>query len=338
MKFIPTTFLLSSALLLGTSLTSIAQNAPQSTADKPATTDSAPQSKLPDPTSAQEAAPEKPVDPSHVMAVVDGKNITAGELDAMANDMDPGLARLKDQQRRITVLKIYIDMKTLSDAAVKEGLDKTPEYEKRMAIMRDNVLQQIYFKNSIVDKITDDDVKARYDKEIASLPKEEEVHARHILVKSKKEAEDIIKSLDKGGKFDEIAKTKSTDGSAATGGDLGYFTRGQMVKPFEDAAFGLKVGEYTKTPVESPFGWHIIKVEDRRTKQPPALADIKDTIRNVIARERYSKLIADLRNKMDVKYPDEEVAKLMTKTKSDGAGSPEDQSQDEDQSQEEEDQ
>ena len=338
MKFIPTTFLLSSALLLGTSLTSIAQNAPQSTADKPAATDSAPQSKLPDPTSAQEAAPEKPVDPSHVMAVVDGKNITAGELDAMAIDMDPGLARLKDQQRRITVLKIYIDMKTLSDAAVKEGLDKTPEYEKRMAIMRDNVLQQIYFKNSIVDKITDDDVKARYDKEIASLPKEEEVHARHILVKSKKEAEDIIKSLDKGGKFDEIAKTKSTDGSAATGGDLGYFTRGQMVKPFEDAAFGLKVGEYTKTPVESPFGWHIIKVEDRRTKQPPALADIKDTIRNVIARERYSKLIADLRTKMDVKYPDEEVAKLMTKTKSDGTGSPEEQSQDEDPSQEEEDQ
>ena len=338
MKFIPATFLLSSALLLSTSLTSIAQNAPQSTADKPAATDAAPQPKVPDPASAQQAAPEKPVDPSHVMAIVDGKNITAGELDAMANDIDPGLARLKDQQRRITVLKIYIDMKTLSDAAVKDGLDKTPEYEKRMDVMRDNVLQQLYFKSSIVDKITDDDIKARYEKEIASLPKEEEVHARHILVKSKKEAEDIIKSLEKGGKFDEIAKSKSTDGSAATGGDLGYFTRGQMVKPFEDAAFNLKVGEYTKTPVESPFGWHVIKVEDRRTKQPPALADVKDAIRNMIARERYSKLIADLRTKMDVKYPDEDVAKLMTSTKSGGAGLPEDQSQEDDQSQEEEDQ
>lgn len=326
MKSISTTLFLSSALLLSSSLTSMAQDAakpdaPQQNVSEPA------QPKLPD---LSKASTAKPVDPSHVMAVVDGKDITAGELDSMASDIDPGLARLPDQQRRITVLKIYIDMKTLSDAALKEGLDKTPEYEKRMAIMRENVLQQLYFKNSIVDKITDADIKARYDKEIAGLAKEQEVHARHILVKTKKEAEDLIKRLQKGEKFEEVAKQKSTDGSAATGGDLGYFSRGQMVKPFEDAAFSLKVGEYTKTPVESPFGWHIIKVEDRREKQPPALDDVKDSIRNMIARERYSAAIGDLRSKMDIKYPDADVEKAMQASDNKGADSSDDQSQEDD--------
>lgn len=329
MKFIPITLLLSSALLFSTSLTSMAQDAAKPDAAQPGASEPA-KPKLPDPSNAANPEPAKPVEPSHVMAVVDGKDITAGELDAMANDIDPGLARLPDQQRRITVLKIYIDMKTLSDAAVKEGLDKTPDYDKRMAIMRENVLQQLYFKNSIIDKITDADIKARYDKEIAGLPKEQEVHARHILVKTKKEAEDIIKRLQKGEKFEDIAKQKSTDGSAATGGDLGYFSRGQMVKPFEEAAFSLKVGEYTKTPIESPFGWHIIKVEDRREKQPPALDDVKDAIRNLIARERYSATIGDLRSKMDIKYPDADVEKLMQKSDNGGAGLPGEQSQEDD--------
>ncbi|WP_295897449.1 peptidylprolyl isomerase [uncultured Bartonella sp.] len=326
MKSISTTLFLSSALLLSTSLTSMAQDAAKPDAAQQNVSEPA-QPKLPDLSNAGNA---KPVDPSHVMAVVDGKDITAGELDSMANDIDPGLARLPDQQRRITVLKIYIDMKTLSDAALKEGLDKTPDFEKRMAIMRENVLQQLYFKNSIVDKITDADIKARYDKEIAGLPKGQEVHARHILVKTKKEAEDLIKRLQKGEKFEEIAKQKSTDGSAATGGDLGYFSRGQMVKPFEDAAFSLKVGEYTKTPVESPFGWHIIKVEDRREKQPPALDDVKDSIRNMIARERYSAAIGDLRSKMDIKYPDADVEKAMQASDNKGADSSDDQSQEDD--------
>lgn len=336
MKFKSTTLLLASALLVGSSLSSMALEKPSSDtngsqAPKPESTQpSTPQQpKMPDLNGAS-TAENKPVEPSHVMAVVDGKDVTAGDLDAMANDIDPGLARLPDQQRRLTVLKIYVDMKAFSDAAVKDGLDKTPEYEKRMAVMRENVLQQLYFKSSIVDKITDADIKARYDKEISALPKEQEVHARHILVKTKEEAEAIIKRLEKGEKFEEVAKKSSTDGSAATGGDLGYFSRGQMVKPFEDAAFSLKVGDYTKKPIESPFGWHIIKVEDRREKQPPALDDVKDALRNLIARDRYREVIGGLRDKMDIKYPDENVAKLMQKSDDGDGGLPGDVGQDDD--------
>ncbi|MDD9329649.1 MAG: peptidylprolyl isomerase, partial [Bartonella sp.] len=117
--------------------------------------------------------------------------------------------------------------------------------------------------------------------------------------------------LNKGENFEEIAKKDSTDGSSAVGGDLGYFSRGQMVKPFEEAAFNLKVGEYTKKPVESPFGWHVIKIEDRRLKQPPIFDDVKDVLRTQLIREHYQTLITDLRSKINIEYPDSNIAKHM---------------------------
>ncbi|ATO57003.1 peptidylprolyl isomerase [Bartonella sp. 1-1C] len=258
-----------------------------------------------------ENAAEKPVPLSHVIAVIDGKNITAGQLDELALEINPNLIRVSDEKRRVTVLKAYLDMQALAKAALQKGLDKTEAYDKRMAIMRDNILQQLYFKEMVVDKIADADVKALYDKEIAALPKEDEIKARHILVKTKEEAEKVIKRLHKGENFEEIAKKDSTDGSSAVGGDLGYFSRGQMVKPFEEAAFNLKVGEYTKKPVESPFGWHVIKIEDRRLKQPPVFDDVKDVLRTQLIREHYQTLITDLRGKINVEYPDSNIAKHM---------------------------
>ncbi|WP_019219958.1 peptidylprolyl isomerase [Bartonella florencae] len=296
MKFNFITLFLTSALLTSTSLGVIAQENLNS-----------PSSDL----KTLEKASEKAVSPSHVMAVIDGKDITAGQLDELALEINPSLVRFPDEQRRIMVLKAYLDMQALAKEAKSKGIDKTEAYDKRMAVMRDNVLQQLYFKQTIVDQISDNDLEALYKKEVAALPKEDEIKARHILVKTKKEAEAIIKRLNKKENFEEIAKKTSTDGSAAVGGDLGYFSHGQMVKSFEDAAFGLKVGEYTKDPVESPFGWHIIKLEDRRVKQPPAFDDVKEMLRTQLIKERYQKLIVDLRSKMDVKYPDSNVIKLM---------------------------
>ncbi|WP_019222185.1 peptidylprolyl isomerase, partial [Bartonella rattaustraliani] len=174
-----------------------------------------------------EKVSEKTVPPSHIMAVIDGKNITAGQLDELALEINPNLARLPDEQRRVMVLKAYLDMQALAKAAVQAGIDKSETYNKRMAVMRDNVLQQLYFKQAVVDKISDSDLEALYKKEVAALPKEDEVKARHILVKTSKEAEAIIKRLNKGESFEEIAKKYSTDGSAAVGGDLGYFSHGQ---------------------------------------------------------------------------------------------------------------
>ena len=148
-------------------------------------------------------------------------------------------------------------------------------------------------------------MRASYDKQIAEAPAVNEVRARHILVKTKEEAEAIIKQLEEGGNFEEIAKEKSTDGAAANGGDLGYFTSGQMVPEFEKAAFALNPGEHSKEPVETQFGFHVIKVEDKRAKQPPAFDAVKDRVRSLLVREKYVEEVSALRDaaEVDVKDP-----------------------------------
>lgn len=250
--------------------------------------------------------------PNHVIAIINGKDITVQNIKDLNNSAQEGLDLFAPEGPNWQVLNMYLNMLILSEAAEKSGYDKTAEYEKMLAMARKSILQKLYFEKEILAKISDADILARYKKEIASLPKTEEVHARHILVKTKGEAQAIIDRLNKGENFEKLAKEKSLDGSSVVGGDLGYFSRGQMVKPFEDAAFSLKVGEYTKHYVETPFGFHIIKLEDKRIKQPPALEDIKDTIRNVIAKERMHALLQDLQQKFHVKYPDPEIGKAMS--------------------------
>ncbi|KAA6205036.1 MAG: hypothetical protein DU429_04110 [Candidatus Tokpelaia sp.] len=159
--------------------------------------------------------------------------------------------------------------------------------------------------------IPDKELKARYDKEVAAMPPEPEIHAEHILVKTQKEAQDIIKQLAKGADFEKLAKEKSIDGTASLGGDLGYFTPGQMVEAFDKAAFALKKGEYTKQPVQTQFGWHIIKVLDIRTKQPPTFDEMKLYLQNVIMRERYQQEQRKVLDNLKASYPNAEIAKAM---------------------------
>ncbi len=255
-------------------------------------------------------APEK-VDPAKVLATVDGKDITVGDVDQAAGDLDPQFARLPADQRRLAALAALIDIKAMAGEAVKEKLDQSDDFKKRMAFLRDRALHNEYFKDAVVDKISDADVRARYDKEIAAMPPQVEVRARHILVKTKEEAEAVIKKLEGGAKFEDLAKASSTDGTASNGGDLGYFSEGQMVPEFEKAAFALKPGEYTKEPVQTQFGFHVIQLEDRRTKQPPAFDQVKDQIRSIIMRERYVETVKKLRAGMKIDYKDPAVDKAM---------------------------
>jgi peptidyl-prolyl cis-trans isomerase C len=250
-------------------------------------------------------------DPAKVLATVNGKDITVGEIDQAASDLDPQLARLPAEQRRLAALTALIDIEAVAGEARKEKLDQSDDFKKRMEFLRERALHNEYFKDAVVDKISDADARARYDKDIAALPPQNEVRARHILVKTKEEAEAIIKKLEGGAKFEDLAKESSTDGTAANGGDLGYFTEGQMVPEFEKAAFALKPGEYTKEPVQSQFGFHVIQLEDRRTKQPPAFDQISEQIRSVIMRERYVEMVKKLRDGMKIEYKDPAVDKAM---------------------------
>lgn len=265
---------------------------------------------------AQEAAATAPAaaekdEPGKVLATVNGVAITQSEVDQAASDLDPQFGRLPVEQRRLAALAALIDIKALAAEGEKNKLDQSEEFKRRMNFLKDRALHNEVFKTEIVDKISDEDARTRYDKEIAALPPQNEIRARHILVKEKKDAEDIIKKLDGGAKFEDLAKENSTDGSAAQGGDLGYFSEGMMVPEFEKAAFALEPGSYTKEPVKSQFGYHVIKVEDKRVKQPPAFEQVKDEIRSIIMRERYVDMIKKLRDGMKITYDDPAVEKAM---------------------------
>ncbi len=178
-----------------------------------------------------------------------------------------------------------------------------------MQYLSDRELHNAYFKKHVVDTVTPDEVKARYDKEVAALPKQEEVHARHILVKTEDEAKDVIKELDAGKDFAELAKEKSTDPNKADGGDLGYFTKDRMVPEFEDAAFALEKGTYSKTPVKTQFGFHVIKVEDKRDAPPPPFEQVKEQVRQLVMRDKYLELLAKAKETSKVEIMDETLRK-----------------------------
>ncbi len=257
------------------------------------------------------AKPAEKADPNKVLATVNGVKLTQGEVDQASNDLDPQFSRLPDDQRRLAALAALVDIKVLAAAAKADKLDDGADFKQRIEFLKDRALHNEYFQTAVVDKITDADVRARYDKEIAAMPAKNEVRARHILVKTEDEAKAIIKKLEGGAKFEDLAKESSTDGSASQGGDLGYFGEGMMVPEFEKAAFALDVGAFTKEPVKSQFGYHIIKLEDKRQQQPPAFDQVKDQVHSIIIREKYIDMVKKLRDASKISYEDEAVAKAM---------------------------
>lgn len=246
-------------------------------------------------------------DADPVVATVAGAEIRASELKMAEGDLDPQFDKLPAEQRRVAALAAIIDIKTLARKAEAEKLDQTEEFKRLMVFQRNRALHNAMFKAKVVDPVTEADLKARFEKELAAIPAEEEISARHILLATEEEAKAVIAELDAGKDFTELAKEKSTGPSAAQGGDLGYFTKGRMVPEFEAVAFALKVGEYSKEPVKTQFGWHVIKLEDRRETAPPAFQDVADQVRQVVMRERYGELIRSARGEVEIEVLDPEL-------------------------------
>ena len=243
--------------------------------------------------------------PATVIATIDGKPITEADLAVAESELDGEFAQLPPPQRRAAALSAVIEIRLMGNEAVAKGFDKDPAFQRRLDFLKNRALHSAVVENEVAKAITDADIRARYDQEVAKTPPVNEVKARHILVKSKEEAEAVIKQLDGGAKFEAVANEKTTDPSGKTsGGDLGWFGPGQMVPEFEQAALALQPGSYTKTPVQSQFGWHVIKVEDKRTKQPPAFDQVKDQVRSVLLREKYFALVKSLRGAAKVEVTD----------------------------------
>lgn len=244
-----------------------------------------------------------------VVAKVGDVEIHQSDLDAAIGSLDPQLGQLSDEQKRVAALSGTIDMKLLSKSATEEKLDQTPEFKARMAQIAERELHNAYFKKHVVDVVTADEVKARYDKEIANLPQEEEVRARHILVKTEDEAKAVIAELDAGKDFVELAKEKSTDPNKSEGGDLGYFGKGRMVPEFEAAAFALDKGAYSKEPVKSQFGYHVILLEDKRIAPPPPFEQVEPQVRQLVMRDKYIELLNKAKDESKVEIVDEALKK-----------------------------
>ncbi|MCD1633462.1 peptidylprolyl isomerase [Martelella mediterranea] len=242
-----------------------------------------------------------------VVATVDGTPITEEELQSTVDQFKGQFGQMPEEQMRAIALSSLVDMKLIADAAKDEGLDQTDAFKTRMQQLEQQELYNAYFDQVINSQITDEMLKARYDEEIAKAPKQEEVHARHILVESEDEAKEIIKELDNGADFAELAKEHSTGPSGPEGGDLGYFAKGQMVPPFEEAAFALEPGKYTETPVKTDFGYHVIEVEDRREKAPVPFDQIKPQLQQLVAGEKYNEAVNALKKGDTVVIEDKDL-------------------------------
>ncbi len=244
---------------------------------------------------------------SKAIATVGNRTITNADLDQMVKDLAQQFQNFPEAERRARALDSLIDINVLAIKAENAGIDKDPEVLRRIALLKARALHNGYFQNKIQPGITDEALKARFDKEIGSTQAEQEVSARHILVKTKEEAEAIIKELEGGADFIELAKTKSTGPSGPKGGDLGFFGKGRMVPAFEKAAFAMKKGEFTKTPVASQFGFHIIKVDDKRNRPLPTFDSSKEQLRQVMMTEAYAKAVQAGRTSIGVKVLDDSL-------------------------------
>ncbi|MBV8496668.1 MAG: peptidylprolyl isomerase, partial [Gammaproteobacteria bacterium] len=201
-----------------------------------------------------------PGDNSPPVATVNGAPITRDFYEFYIKGLSGGKtsADLTAQQRTL-VLDNMIRAKLIEQQAAKDGLDRTGEAPFLLEAARWNVLQQISSDHYLKDrKPTEQELRAEYETQIASLPKLE-YHARHILVATQPFAERVVKQLEGGEKFDEVARKESMD-AKDSGGDLGWFTPDRMVKPFADAVLALKPGEFTHTPIHTQFGWHVIEL------------------------------------------------------------------------------
>lgn len=235
---------------------------------------------------------------SSVVAVINGHKIKMKEIRAFVKGV-PQLAELPFDMIYPRVLETYVNSKVMLAAAEKAGIDSDPQVKKAVQAAKEQIMAQAYLIKKLEASVTPEQLKAAYEYEMTQYKPEEEVHARHILVKTLKEANDVVIQLNAGADFEALADKKSIDKNSA-GGDLGYFTRNMMIPEFSAPVFGLRVGKIS-APIKTPFGYHVVQVEDKRMTTAPSFEEIQDALRQSLMEQNAPKVIAEERAKMRVK-------------------------------------
>lgn len=252
-----------------------------------------------------------PADNSPAVATVNGTNISQNFFDQYIKAITGGKATSElSQEQRTQALDNLIRAQVVGQQAAKDGIDKVPETAALLELTRLNVLQQAVAEKYLKDKKpTEQELRAEYETQVSQLSKQE-YHAKHILVATEPFAQKVIDRLGKGEKFEDVAKKESMDSSKDNGGDLGWFTPDKMVKPFSDAVLALKAGEYTKKPIQTQYGWHVIELVETRDLQPPAYDSVRQRLEQVVQAKKIKAYTDDLERtaKIEKKLPEDKKA------------------------------
>ncbi|WP_367159477.1 peptidylprolyl isomerase [Kozakia baliensis] len=252
-------------------------------------------------TPAASAAPAAPANPNPLIASVDGQQIHLDDVKRAAANLPPQARQLPASTLIGLLVGQLIDQKAIQIQAYKEGLNNKPDVKSQMQEAANSALQNAYLSEKVAPQVTEDAIKQAYQTNYASKKGEQEIHARHILVASESQAQDIIKQLNHGADFAKLAKSVSTDkGSGASGGDLGWFKKGDMLPAFSDAAFKMKPNSISQTPVKTQYGYHVIQVLGTRVASVPPIEQVHDEIRQQLIRDDVRKIVTEAQSKVKV--------------------------------------
>jgi peptidyl-prolyl cis-trans isomerase C len=246
-------------------------------------------------------------DEDPVVARVNGVDIRQSDLAFAEEEIGSNMPTIPPEQKRDYLINYLVDVIVLSQAAEKQKLGDRPDVKRRLAFDHNRLLMESLLQDAGKSALSDEAERKVYDEAVKQVKNEEEVHARHILVPTEDEAKAILAQLKGGADFATLAKEKSKDPGAAEGGDLGYFTKEQMVPEFSEVAFKLGKGQLSD-PVKTQFGWHIIKVEDKRTRPTPTFEQVKPQIENYVAHRAQAEMVENLRKSATVERLDKPVA------------------------------
>lgn len=258
------------------------------------------------------ATPVRADDSNPVLAKVNGSEIRQSDVNVAEEELGPSLAQMDPAARQDNVLSFLIDMKIIAKAAEDKKIENTEDFKKRLAFARDRLLMDKLLASEGKAALTPDAMKAVYEDASKQITSEQEVHARHILVPTEEEAKKIEDQLKKGADFAELAKKESKDPGASDGGDLGFFTKDQMVPEFSKVAFELEPGKISD-PVKTQFGWHIIKVEEKRMSSPPPIEQVQQQLAQDLMFKAFNDIVGPLKKDAKLDIPDAALAAAVKK-------------------------
>ncbi|MBR6231756.1 MAG: peptidylprolyl isomerase [Alphaproteobacteria bacterium] len=234
----------------------------------------------------------------NVVAVVGNTEITLDEVKAFVAEV-PQLAEVPFEQVYPNILEMMVNDKVVKNGAQRYGIPTDPQVQKMIQMAKDQIISQAFLTKELEKSLTEEDIRAVYDEEIKNFKPEEEIHARHILVTTEKQAQDIMIQLKAGADFALLADQKSIDKNAP-GGDLGYFTREMMIPEFAEAVFSMKKGQLSG-PIHTAYGWHVVQIEDRRLTKAPSFEQVREQVQHVAMERKVPQILAAERARQNVR-------------------------------------